>query len=308
MVGTSSTSGGKDYDVCHAEYGKTGVKVLYIYKAGLHQTPREVEVTTRLSLSARNEYKYGDNRDIIGTDSQKNIVYVLAKKHGITSPEEFGILLAQFFLDQYSHVVESSVTVIETTWDRLEMNGIKHKHAFVHNPSVERWASVKMNRKDAPIITAGLRGLRVLKTTQSEFKNFYRDEYRTLVDTDDRIFSTIVTAEWVYSSHIGVDFDQAWNKVLSCILEKFAGPPEEGVLSKSVQHTLYLACGLALESIPQIKRIQMDMPNKHYFDMDLSAFPKNMVGVGVNKNVFLPTDKPSGFIHAALERQGISKL
>ncbi|CAH1388384.1 unnamed protein product [Nezara viridula] len=238
----------KDYDICHAEYGKTGVKLLYIYKSGLHQTPRELEVTTRISLADRNEYKHGDNRDIIGTDSQKNIVYVLAKKHGVTSPEEFGLLLAQFLLDQYSHVVESSATVIETTWDRIEKDGMKHKHAFVHNPGVERWASVKINRREPPVITAGLRGLRVLKTTQSEFKNFYRDEYRTLLDTDDRIFSTI------------------------------------------------------------IKKIQMDMPNKHYMDMDLSGFPKDMVGVGVNKTVFLPTDKPSGFIHAALERKGSSKL
>jgi urate oxidase len=50
----------------------------------------------------------------------------------------------------------------------------------------------------------------VLKTTQSAFTDFIQDEYRTLPDSSDRIFSTIVTASWEYSMASNVDFDSVW--------------------------------------------------------------------------------------------------
>jgi urate oxidase len=53
----------------------------------------------------------------------------------------------------------------------------------------------------------------------------------------------------------------------------------------------------------QIKRIDMSMPNKHYFPLDLSKFPQSVVK-GQNKEVYEPVDKPSGIIHATLQRKG----
>jgi urate oxidase len=40
----------------------------------------------------------------------------------------------------------------------------------------------------APTIISGIRGMKVLKTTQSSFVNFVTDAYRTLPDAQDRIF------------------------------------------------------------------------------------------------------------------------
>jgi urate oxidase len=63
---------------------------------------------------------------------------------------------------------------------------------------------------ERPNIIGGLRDLRVLKTTQSSFTDFIQDEYRTLPDANDRIFSTLVTATWEYSTANDVDFDSVW--------------------------------------------------------------------------------------------------
>jgi urate oxidase len=52
----------------------------------------------------------------------------------------------------------------------------------------------------------------------------------------------------------------------------------------------------------QIKRIDMSMPNKHYFTLDLSKFPQSVVK-GENKEVYQPVDKPCGIIHATLQRK-----
>lgn len=54
----------------------------------------------------------------------------------------------------------------------------------------------------------------------------------------------------------------------------------------------------------QIYSIEMQMPNKHYFDLDLSKFAKLVQGQ--NKEVYLPVDKPSGIIYARLNRKTLS--
>lgn len=63
---------------------------------------------------------------------------------------------------------------------------------------------------ERPVIVGGLSGMRVLKTTQSAFTDFVQDEYRTLPDAYDRVFSTEVSASWEYSTANGVNFNQVW--------------------------------------------------------------------------------------------------
>lgn len=91
-----------------------------------------------------------------------------------------------------------------------------------------------------------------MKTTQSAFRDFFQDGYRTLPDANDRIFSTVVTATWEFSTANGVDFDAAWSTVKDCVIDCFAGPPDEGIFSPSVQNTLYLAERMALDKVPQV--------------------------------------------------------
>jgi urate oxidase len=107
-------------------------------------------------------------------------------------------------------------------------------------------------RTESPRIRGGLKNLRVLKTTKSSFTDFIQDDYRTLPDADDRIFSTVVTASWQFSTASGVNFDKVWQTVKNCILENFAGPPESGINSPSVQNTLYLAEKCVLSKISQV--------------------------------------------------------
>ena len=92
--------------------------------------------------------------------------------------------------------------------------------------------------------------------------------------------------------------------VKDCILRNFAGCPTTGVYSPSVQNTLYLAEKSVLDKVDQISSIEMRMPNKHYFDLNLSKFPKLVDGE--NKEVYLPVDKPSGIIYAQLHRKDLT--
>lgn len=134
--------------------------------------------------------------------------------------------------------------------------------------------------------------------------DFIQDDYRTLPDANDRIFSTVVTAFWDFSTASGVDFDKVWLTVKDCILRNFAGPAATGVNSPSVQNTLYITEKDVLDKVDQISAIEMRMPNKHYFDVDLSKFAK--IVEGENKEVYLPVDKPSGIIYAQLHRKDLN--
>lgn len=58
-------------------------------------------------------------------------------------------------------------------------------------------------------LEAGLKDLRVLKTTQSAFVNFVNDDYRSLPDAKDRVFSTSVYSRWIYSD-ININFCKIW--------------------------------------------------------------------------------------------------
>jgi urate oxidase len=92
----------------------------------------------------------GDNSDIIATDSQKNTVYVMAKKFGIKSPEDFAILLCNHFLSKYSHVMKVVIEVEEMMWKRISYaegnTQMQHNHAFVHTPICTRTATVTWNK------------------------------------------------------------------------------------------------------------------------------------------------------------------
>ncbi|KAF4523363.1 hypothetical protein B566_EDAN005517 [Ephemera danica] len=161
------------------DYGKSNVRLLHVERRGLVHHAHELKVSTRLQLSTLKDYLHADNADIVATDTQKNTIHVLARKYGIAGPEQFALLLARHFLKRYSHVVRAIVNVEEVPWQRMEMSDGPHNHAFMFCPTSVHYCSVELNRLESgelnePVIRAGLRGLRVLKTTQSKFVDFHK--------------------------------------------------------------------------------------------------------------------------------------
>ncbi|XP_023349409.1 uricase isoform X2 [Eurytemora carolleeae] len=299
-----------EYVIVDKEYGKAGVKLLFASKVGKKHSIKELEVETSLTLASEKDYKYGDNSDIIATDSQKNTVYVLAKQFGVESLEKFGIILANHFITKYPWVLRARVALSQTPWKRIQdPEGVEHNHAFFNSPSSTRIAEVIMDRTRVPKVRSGIRGLTVIKTTQSAFVNFVSDEYRTLPDAEDRIFSTIVTADWSYANISGLDFCKAYSTVESTIIDVFAGPAYNGVYSPSVQNTQYEAQKSIMKKIPQISSVKISMPNRHYFPVDFTRFNiPEVQGEGAGQ-VLMPVDKPSGMITSNLARSALtSKL
>jgi len=284
-------------------YGKAKVRLMHVARSGMYHVARELKVNAFIVLNSDIDYTQGDNRDVVPTDTVKNTIYALAKKHGIKTIEEFALLLAEHFLSFYGHVLKTSIEIEEVPWSRILIGGQEHSHAFVSGKETgTRFCKVTQAKGGVAQLIGGLKELRVLKTTQSGFVNFHRDQYTTLNDVSDRIFSTVVYSTYEFNTTKGVNFDAVAKTVKDAIIYEFAGPVSTGLFSPSVQKTMFDAAKNIIAKEPSVSLVEMQMPNIHYWTYDLSK-----LGFKENKEVFFPTDDPNGYITIKVGRQA-SKL
>ncbi len=131
----------------------------------------------------------------------------------------------------------------------------------------------------------------ILKTAQSAFAGFKRDELTTLPDSYDRLLGTEATMTWRYAGR-PAEFAATRAGVMDALLTAFANHE-----SLSVQHTLYAMAEAAMEAEPLIAEMELTMPNRHNIPVDLARFGQD------NPNmIFVPTDEPHGLIHARVVR------
>lgn len=156
-------------------------------------------------------------------------------------------------------------------------------------------------------VESGIKGLDVLKTTQSAFRNFHKDRYTTLQEVDDRFVGTSVDARWNYTPEFirtNPRYDAIATSVENILIDVFAGPADTGVFSESVQATLYDMGAHVLKGHAGVEKITLYLPNIHNF-----AFPLEKYGIE-NKDhtgkpdIFYPIDEPHGMISAVIERTG----
>jgi urate oxidase len=269
-------------------YGKQRVRVLQATRHPDRHDIREVTLGIRLEGDFEAAHTKGDNRKVLPTDTMKNIVYALAKLHPVKSPEEFCLHLADHFLSRNPQVSRVRIEAAETLWTRLSVAGRPHPYTFTGSSNERRTAALSATREEQTL-QAGIEGLVVLKTTDSAFENFLKDEYTTLKEDRNRILATSIRANWLYRETTA-GFDSTWHAVRQNLLEAFAGHNSE-----SLQHTLYAMGEGVLLKFASIREIRLSLPNKHYNLVDMSAF--NMENP---KEIFLPTDEPHGLIEATL--------
>lgn len=278
-------------------YGKSRVRLVKVARdpATSTHTVREFTVAIALSGDFTAIHCDGDNSLCLPTDTMKNTVYALAKDHPIDAIESFAQHLGKHFVSRNSQVHAARVEIAEHAWHRLTRRGREHPHAFERGSAERQWCSVSVTRArngNLTAVLAGIEDLVLLKTTDSGFAGYPRDEYTTLPETDDRIFATSVTATWSYSTPPR-DLVRARSTVREALIDTFASHK-----SLSVQHTLYAMGEAALKACRQAEWIRLSLPNKHCLLVNLSPF-----GVSNANEIFVPTDEPHGLIEATIQRR-----
>jgi urate oxidase len=271
-------------------YGKARVRVFKkIKKDGVH-FPKELDVKTLLEGDFGDSYTKDDNQKIIATDSIKNTTNVIAYRQLGTETEPFAIALCQHYLQKYSHVISVDVETLERVWERQMVNGNPSGTNFVGASKGIPWTRT-VGTRDLIETTSGIRELVLLKTSGSAWEDFLRDDLATLPDTNDRLLATSLTARWVYQK-APESYATANAKIIEVMLEAFSTR-----FSPSAQSTQYHMGEAALNACPEIKQISLTMPNLHYLVIDLTPF-----GIQNDKELFLPTDSPQGWIEATVVR------
>jgi urate oxidase len=273
-------------------YGKTRIRLTKVTRLADRHDVRELTIEIQLEGDFADSYISGDNRLIVPTDTMKNIAYALAKDHPIEAIESFGMALAGHFLEHHSHVERATVRLVEQPLERIRVEGIEHPHAFAGTSTEARTSTVTCWRGGMRV-ESGIDDLFLLKTTNSGFSGFLRDRFTTLPDCSDRIFATMLKAEWHYTP---ANATVAWNndraEIRQALLDTFAGHQ-----SLSVQQTLHAMGVAALDACPEIDRITLTMPNKHRILVNLKPF-----GLENANEVFVATDEPHGTITGTLQR------
>eukprot|EP00742_Colponemidia_sp_Colp-10_P001016 GILJ01001098.1.p1 GENE.GILJ01001098.1~~GILJ01001098.1.p1 ORF type:complete len:297 (-),score=36.76 GILJ01001098.1:107-997(-) len=286
--------------VLEHQYGKTKVRVAKVVKTPTRHDIYDMEVEVLLDGDFETSFTEGSNTSVVPTDTMRNTCYVFAKKTSFNAPEDYALALSRHFLSSFIHVKSVKVAIVCTLWSRIVVGGEAHQHAFTARPELR---TVRLTAKRTPSqpafqLWSGVKNLKVLKTTQSGFEGYIKDQYTTLPETHDRLFATNVTSEWAYRGVLPEGrFNEFYDSATQLILEVFAGPARTGVYSPSVQKTQYDTADAILRKHPEVSEVYFQMPNIHYIQYDLKRFKLEN-----NNEVFHATQDPSGLIECTVKR------
>jgi len=271
-------------------HGKRRVRIARVARDGIHNEIRELVVEAMLEGNFAASYTMGDNSGVVATDTIKNIANIVGREHLDACPERYAQALAQRLLDRYEQVTRTHIVCHEIKWSRATIGGLPHPHAFTLDANGRPLAEVIATREGMRTIS-GIAGYTFMKTTQSGWVGFVRDEATTLPETTDRIAATSIDARWNWRAE-PADYPAANATVLSTMLEIFAT-----TYSRGIQDSLYRMGEAALAAVPELEAIAMACPNKHYVGVDLTPF-----GLSSDNLLFTPTDEPHGQIECTVGR------
>lgn len=288
----------EDFVISFNSHGKANVRLVKVVRKPEKHLLKELTVELLLEGDFEESFTKANNKNVIPTDTCKNLVYIRAFDEDFEDIETFAVNLGQFVLSKYSLVSVAHVSIVEHLWERIVINNKPHPFSFQRATPAVRTAVIKAGR-NGTTVQSGIDELLVLKTTQSGFVDFHKCEYTVLPEDDDRIFSTIVNAVWQYNpTYKNINYTQVWEGIKQIILEIVAE-----TYSYSVQDTMYRAQKIIMEKYPELNSIKLVLPNKHNWTVDLSRFGRK------NRfNVFNPVSAPNGKITAELTRKSLSKL
>ena len=273
-------------------YGKSQVCLSYVSRGDTTHDFAQLSANVSLEGDFDAAYTSDDNRNVVPTDTMKNTVYAVARRHGVSSIESFAKNLAVHFFDTYPQVDSATVSIDEQLWTRIDCDGKPHPHSFTGGGSEQNTCRVTASA-DSIAMQSGLKGLQILKTTESGFEGYSKDQLTTLSETKDRIFATTITADWPCDDPSN-DWTTTRRMIREKLLEVFSTR-----YSPSVQRTLHEMAEVVLECSPEISEITLNMPNQHHIPADLAK-----LGMENHNDIFVPTPEPFGVIEATIRRDG----
>ena len=270
-------------------YGKSGIHLVVVDRDAPRHTVTDLRVDIRLEGDFEAAHTAGDNSALVPTDTMRGTVFAFARTQPVAEPEDFGLRLARHFVATVPSVRCADVRLRAARWARI---GGDHPAGFLADTSITRTAQVRVDA-DGAHVRGGITDLKIFKSAESAFADFYADDYTTLPETQDRMMATVVTADWGYRDP-AVDWDASAAAVQDILLRAFADHD-----SASLQHTLYAMGEAVLSARSEVADVHLLLPNVHHLLVDLSPY-----GLDNPNRIFVATPEPYGVIEATVVRTG----
>src|SRR6201998_598139 len=272
-------------------YGKAGVRLSRIMRSADRHDFNEWTVRVLLQGDFESSFTEADNSKILPTDTMKNTVHSIARASNATTIEDFAMELGDYLLVNNEQIAKASIEVDEKCWERLAIDGEPEATTFKMAGPELQTVLAERESDGGWVITSGVDGLTILKTTRSAFTGYIKDRLTTLKPATDRILGTRATIAWDYVS-ASQNFSTVRKKTVATLLKEFAAHD-----SMTWQHTLFTMGEAALSAAREIARIHLTMPTLPHLLADLSPF-----GQDNPNHIFVPIDEPHGYIEATIER------
>ena len=218
-------------------------------------------------------YTEGDNRDVVATDSMKNIILKEALDYDGATLEGYLAAVGRRFIERYDQLHDLRLWARELPFPAATVPDVASEGRF-HESDVlfsgeagdHAVASLQLRRdRDAVTIAeheCGRVGLKLLKVTGSAFTAFVRDEHTTLPDRRDRPLFISLDVFWRYTAVDDLLAPSAVSYVAAEQVRDLCRAIFHAFVSESIQHLVHEMGLRLLERFPQLAEVRFVAQNR----------------------------------------------
>ena len=259
-------------------YGKLAVPVQLVGVAPLHGLPSIPESPVRalesglLALDVSMEvlgqgflaaYTEGDNRNVVATDTMKNVILHHALEYDGATPERFLDTLGQRFLGAYPEMEGLRLWAREQPFAPVPIGAGAERsdRLFSLGGGDHAVAELELARDGLVAARSGQVGLRLLKTTGSAFTKFARDDATTLPERADRPLLIHLDVHWRYADAADALAGDPARYVAPVQVRDVVCAVFHEFVSESIQHLVHEMGQRLLERFPVLAEVSFEAEN-----------------------------------------------
>jgi urate oxidase len=213
-------------------------------------------------------YTEGDNRNVVATDTMKNVILRHAMDYDGSALEGFLDALGQRFLGTYPEMEGLRLSARELPFEpvRVGGSGARSDRLFSLGGGDHAMAELELERTgDGGIALvdgrSGQVGLRLLKTTGSAFTRFARDAATTLPERADRPLFIHLDVHWRYADPADALAGDPTRYVAAVQVRDVVATVFHEFVSESIQHLVHEMGNRLLERFPALSEVAFSAQN-----------------------------------------------
>jgi urate oxidase len=213
-------------------------------------------------------YTEGDNRNVVATDTMKNVILRHALEHDGAAPEGFLHSLGRRFLETYPEMEGLRLLARELTFEPVAVGAGAERsdRLYALRGPDHGEAELELARGDGDEVLlvaarSGVARLQLLKTTGSAFTRFARDDATTLPERSDRPLFIHMNVHWRYADPADALAGDASRYVAPAQVRDVLATVFHEFVSESIQHLVHEMGQRLLERYPALDEISFAAEN-----------------------------------------------